>query len=319
MGHYKVFGYCENLCNVEVQPKKITENLYNENMLMAGDFLVYPNADKPLNCWDIEGFEFIDANGMLIRPNTTGYIQQSLFASWFGFSQTDYFPIILTVETRLNQSGASNVVHSVVIENASALNNDGVTVFEIESGKYLKCKLEGGNNDYMLRIYPSDKLSNQFFIRRVKLEHGNYFTGWASSYKDTLIHDMIYKMSYHKGDEISLYRETYAGHLTGSRKNLYFYIPLNKPIDDNIADEDCATLSGPFVIRHSDGRAVSTTNAYVLNGGELSSLGTVKTYKTSNGIMVMITCPDELDFTNNCPITVYGTKSANATSKLTFN
>lgn len=37
MAHEKFYGYCENLCKVEVEPKSRTENLYNPNLLINCD------------------------------------------------------------------------------------------------------------------------------------------------------------------------------------------------------------------------------------------------------------------------------------------
>ena len=37
MSHEKFYGYCENLCKVEVEPKSRTENLYNPNLLVNCD------------------------------------------------------------------------------------------------------------------------------------------------------------------------------------------------------------------------------------------------------------------------------------------
>ena len=42
MAHEKFYGYCENLCKVEVEPKSRTENLYNPNLLVnCDDFSVF--------------------------------------------------------------------------------------------------------------------------------------------------------------------------------------------------------------------------------------------------------------------------------------
>ena len=41
MAHDNIFGYCENLCKVEVEPKSRTENLYNPNLLVnCDDFVI---------------------------------------------------------------------------------------------------------------------------------------------------------------------------------------------------------------------------------------------------------------------------------------
>ena len=44
MAHDNIFGYCENLCKVEVEPKSRTENLYNPNLLVNCDDFSFVNA-----------------------------------------------------------------------------------------------------------------------------------------------------------------------------------------------------------------------------------------------------------------------------------
>ena len=46
MSHEKVFGFCENLCEREVEPKSRTENLYNPNLLVNCDDFAYMDMAK---------------------------------------------------------------------------------------------------------------------------------------------------------------------------------------------------------------------------------------------------------------------------------
>ena len=46
MAHEKFYGYCENLCKVEVEPKSRTENLYNPNLLINCDDFSYVNVAR---------------------------------------------------------------------------------------------------------------------------------------------------------------------------------------------------------------------------------------------------------------------------------
>ena len=80
MAHDNIFGYCENLCKVEVEPKSRTENLYNPNLLVNCDDFVINKAsidglsntsfNVTLNNSQYEG------NGFSPKaPESSGYIE----------------------------------------------------------------------------------------------------------------------------------------------------------------------------------------------------------------------------------------------------
>ena len=80
MAHDNIFGYCENLCKVEVEPKSRTENLYNPNLLVNCDDFVINAAtidgtsnnsfNVTLNNTQYEG------NGFSPKaPESSGYIE----------------------------------------------------------------------------------------------------------------------------------------------------------------------------------------------------------------------------------------------------
>lgn len=76
MAHNKVFGYCENLCKVEVQEKAKTETLFNENLLVNCDCL-----RKNFCCVEVDGQKTypninltnmtIESMGVTPDPNAT--------------------------------------------------------------------------------------------------------------------------------------------------------------------------------------------------------------------------------------------------------
>ena len=80
MAHEKVFGFCENLCETEVEPKSRTENLYNPNLLVnCDDFVINATTidgssnasfNVKLNNTQYEGNGFAPKN-----PESSGYIE----------------------------------------------------------------------------------------------------------------------------------------------------------------------------------------------------------------------------------------------------
>lgn len=111
-----------------------------------------------------------------------------------------------------------------------------------------------------------------------------------------------YKLVYEAGDVVDC-TGVYAGNLTSSNKQVQFFIPLPKPRVAGIH----ATLSGNWVIRHSDG-------GYILNNAALTSIGTITTLSAyETGVYVTLTLTNASSFTNNCPVSVFGTNTARLT------
>ena len=80
MAHEKVFGFCENLCETEVEPKSRTENLYNPNLLVNCDDFVINAAvidgslDNSFNV-ALNNTQY-EENGFSPKaPNSSGYIE----------------------------------------------------------------------------------------------------------------------------------------------------------------------------------------------------------------------------------------------------
>ena len=111
------------------------------------------------------------------------------------------------------------------------------------------------------------------------------------------------KMVYEAGDVMTA-TGLYAGHLTGSSKQVQFFVPLPKPVASGVS----VTLSGNWAVRHVGG-------GYILSGNTLQSIGTVSATVYETGIYVSVELTNAVSVTNNTPVTVNGTSSA----KITFS
>lgn len=110
------------------------------------------------------------------------------------------------------------------------------------------------------------------------------------------------------GDTFDLIGMQLAGCLTGSRKNVHFYIPLPKPISNSVTSVTFPSSLKAY-IRHADG-------GYILSDAAFSTIGTVSTVtKREGGVQLMITLSTASTYTNNAPVTVY----FSASSVITFN
>lgn len=108
-------------------------------------------------------------------------------------------------------------------------------------------------------------------------------------------------------DSCNLVGMTCAGHLTSSKTNVVFYIPLAKPIASTVSSVSVSSTS--CEIRHSDGGYIGS--------GALNSRGTISSSIAAGrqGVTVTLTLSTASTLTNNAPITIrfYGT------STLTFS
>lgn len=112
-----------------------------------------------------------------------------------------------------------------------------------------------------------------------------------------------HKMVYEAGDVV-VATGIFAGHLTGSSKQIQFFVPLPKPRTPGIK---CA-ISGNWMIRHVGG-------GYILYGATLQSIGTVSASAYETGVFVTVALNSAVSVTNNTPVSVNGTSNA----KITFS
>lgn len=92
---------------------------------------------------------------------------------------------------------------------------------------------------------------------------------------------------YHVGDTMSLLRTGMVAY--GGASNLYFTIPLDKPIGNDVTD---FSLTGSWRCILTNGS--SLVSSVVLDNAALSTLGTVTYSKASNGVRVSIALASSL-------------------------
>ena len=101
-------------------------------------------------------------------------------------------------------------------------------------------------------------------------------------------------------DEINLYHNICAGHLTTGGKAIEFFIPVSKQIKFNLTP----SLSGIVTIRHADG-------GYIAKETDIDNLGSLGLEAVENGVRGVIQLNNKSTFTNNAPITIsFGKDSA---------
>ena len=102
---------------------------------------------------------------------------------------------------------------------------------------------------------------------------------------------------YKAGDTVTITRMYCAGGVTGSGTNLYFYIPLAKPL----IGVSAGTISNPtkaiITARKAEG-------GYIAQDATVSSLGTPSCVPYENGVTIAIKASSAYNTKNNTPVTV---------------
>ena len=98
-------------------------------------------------------------------------------------------------------------------------------------------------------------------------------------------------------------QQALTGHLTGSGKSVYIFIPFNK----NLFRTDSAysfTISGDITIRAINGYLRDSGNTYNFNGVDIAAYNP-QLYKNDLGFRLVLNLPAMASATNNTPITAY--------------
>ena len=229
MAHDKVYGYCENMCKVEVPAKENTDQLCNENLLLGADF-VNQMANNIGECWTLNNFMGISNTGLMITPNNSGYIEQDFSAVWIASgNEADFFPITLSLECSLGSVDVEHQTISVTFDELPDINTK-TNLLEITSGKFLTVQFPANADARTIKFEIANAIGVEVFvIYRIKVEHGTRFTGWASTLKDSLIMRKINELYYSAGDEISASVNT-SGYVTSGGNVVRFTLPLSKPV-----------------------------------------------------------------------------------------
>lgn len=113
--------------------------------------------------------------------------------------------------------------------------------------------------------------------------------------------------------DYSINQQALSGHLTGSSKSIYIFIPFNKFL--LFADSDYSfTISGNITIRAVNGYLRDSANTYNFNNIDIAAYNP-QLYKNNLGFRLVLTLPTGASATNNTPITAYF--SANGKIRIT--
>lgn len=99
------------------------------------------------------------------------------------------------------------------------------------------------------------------------------------------------------GDTITVTRVYCAGGVTGSTKNLYFFVPLARPIVD-VSSVTLQNPSGAIIT------ARKPAGGYIVQNATVSSMGTATCEAYENGVTISVKASDAYSATNNTPAAV---------------
>ena len=99
---------------------------------------------------------------------------------------------------------------------------------------------------------------------------------------------------YMAGDVVDLTGFTTGGFVTSGATGLFFFIPVNRPIQASTA-----SLSGTVSLR-------TTSGTYAASNVSITSLGTITISLRDTGVYVNVNASSAFSATNNTPIAVYG-------------
>jgi predicted nucleic acid-binding Zn-ribbon protein len=98
-------------------------------------------------------------------------------------------------------------------------------------------------------------------------------------------------------------QQALSGHLTGSGKSVYIFIPFNKFL--LFADSDYSfTISGNITIRAINGYLRDSANTYNFNNIDIATYNP-QVFKNELGFRLVLTLPAQASATNNTPVTAY--------------
>lgn len=100
-----------------------------------------------------------------------------------------------------------------------------------------------------------------------------------------------------------IYHQVLSGHLSGTSKSVFIFIPFNKFL--LFADSDYSfTISGNVTIRGSNGYLRDSGNTYNFNNTNIAAYNP-QLYKNNLGFRLELILPTAASATNNTPITAY--------------
>lgn len=250
----------------------------NKEKLILGD------KTAGVRVWGNEDFATLDDESAILA--NTKWVTDKLAAALADYALTSDIPTKLPAnggraDSAASADNASKLLGLIVGKrwgNIPQIGTDGV----MEVGKYLD-------------FHSSDNAASTDYNVRVTC-NGNELEIGADSLKFALAKGS-FRPYYTAGDTVTITRMYCAGGVTGSGSNLYFYIPLAKPL----IGVSGATISNPTAAIIT---ARKVGGGYIAQDAKVSSLGTPSCVPYENGVTIGIKASSAYNTTNNTPVTV---------------
>ena len=246
--------------------------------------LTLGDARLGIAVWGNEGIiALTDASAILAN---TKWVTDKLAEVLAGYALASDIPTKLPAnggraDSAASADNASKLLGLIVGKrwgNIPLIETDGV----MEIGKYLD-------------FHSSDNADDTDYNARVTC-NGNGLEFGADSLKFSIAKGS-FRPYYTAGDTVTITRMYCAGGVTGSGSNLYFYIPLAKPL----IGVSGATISNPTAAIIT---ARKVGGGYIAQDAKVSALGTPSCVPYENGVTIGIKASSAYNTTNNTPVTV---------------
>lgn len=246
--------------------------------------LILGDKNAGVRVWGNEGFSTLDDASAILA--NTKWVTDKLSEVLADYALTSDIPTKLPAnggraDSAASADDASKLLGLIVGKrwgNIPQIGTDGV----MEVGKYLD-------------FHSSDNAASTDYNVRVTC-NGNELEIGADSLKFALAKGS-FRPYYTAGDTVTITRMYCAGGVTGSGSNLYFYIPLAKPL----IGVSGATISNPAAAIIT---ARKVGGGYIAQDAKVSSLGTPSCVPYENGVTIGIKASSAYNTTNNTPVTV---------------
>lgn len=189
---------------------------------------------------------------------------------------------------------ADTVLHPTLEIAGSSIDIDQTNFsYAIPSADYV------GSGILQFRVVDDEKMGEYFQVEKVSSDDGNLILKQTSAYVYVLSLAGTGGTDYalRPGDTMTITRMYCAGGVTGSGTNLYFYVPLARPL----VGVTGATITNPSTAIIT-GR--KTEGGYIAQDATVSSLGTPSCVPYENGVTVGIKAASAYNTKNNTPVVV---------------
>ena len=246
--------------------------------------LILGDKNAGVRVWGNEGFSTLDDASAILA--NTKWVTDKLAEVLADYALASDIPTKLPAnggraDSAASADNASKLLGLIVGKrwgNIPQIGTDGV----MEVGKYLD-------------FHSSDNAASTDYNVRVTC-NGNELEIGADSLKFALAKGS-FRPYYTAGDTVTITRMYCAGGVTGSGSNLYFYIPLAKPL----IGVSGATISNPTAAIIT---ARKVGGGYIAQDAKVSALGTPSCVPYENGVTIGIKASSAYNTTNNTPVTV---------------